>query len=53
MSTFLIIAFPMLCVGLVLCVLAKKTKIRNFLVPGYVMLACGVANAVIGLSTGV
>ena len=52
MSTFLIIAFPMLGVGIALCALYYKKQEKNYLVPGFVMLVAGFVNAVIGISLG-
>lgn len=52
MSTFLIISFPMIAVGLSLITLFYKRRDKNFLIPGFVMLLAGFVNAVIGLSLG-
>ena len=48
MSAFSIIAFPMLTCGLVLFALYYKKRDRNYLVPGFVMLAAALVIAVLG-----
>ncbi|WP_157032632.1 hypothetical protein [Erwinia typographi] len=52
MSTFAIIAVPLLAIGLVLLALFYKKKDKNYLIPGLVLFAAGLVNAVIGLSAG-
>ncbi|WNN42663.1 hypothetical protein [Winslowiella toletana] len=49
MSTFLIIAFPLLAVGLALVALFYRKRDKNFLIPGFVLIAAGLVNAVIGM----
>ncbi len=50
MSVFIIIALPMLAVGLILLFLAARKKDKAYLVPGFVLLVCSFVNAVMGIS---
>jgi len=42
----------MLCIAMAMFYLAHKKKEKNFLIPGFVLLASGLTNAVLGLMTG-
>ncbi|WP_165698425.1 hypothetical protein [Chimaeribacter arupi] len=50
MSTFTIIAIPMMVVGLVMLTLAATMKNKTFLIVGGVFITSSFVNAVIGMS---
>lgn len=52
MSAFTKIAFPMFCVAFTMLYLARKKRDKNYLTPGFLLLAAGFLSAVVGLTTG-
>lgn len=50
MSIYLKLAFPLLAVGLTMIYGFYKKKDKNFLIPGFVLIAAAFVNAVIGIS---
>lgn len=50
MSVFAKIAIPMFCIAFVMFYLARKKRDKNYLIPGFVLLAAGVVNAVIAIT---
>ncbi|WP_158083437.1 hypothetical protein [Pantoea latae] len=52
MSVYAKIAFPMFCIAFAMFYLARKKRDKNYLIPGVVLLAAGVVNAVIAITAG-
>lgn len=52
MSVFLKMAFPMLCVAMTMFYLAHKKQGKNYVLPGFILLATAFVNVVIGVITG-
>lgn len=52
MSVFAEIAIPMFCISFAMFYLARKKRDKNYLIPGFVLLAAGVVNAVIAITAG-
>lgn len=52
MSVLTKIAVPMFCVAFTMLYLARKKRDKNYLAPGFMLLAAGFVSAVVGLTTG-
>lgn len=52
MSVFAKIAIPMLCVAFAMFYLARKKRDKNYLIPGFVLLAAGFVNAALAVTAG-
>lgn len=52
MSVFAKIAAPMFCVAFVMLFLARKKRDKNYLIPGFVLLAAGFVNALLAVTAG-
>ncbi|WP_159061599.1 hypothetical protein [Pantoea agglomerans] len=52
MSVFAKIAIPMLCISFAMFYLARKKRDKNYLIPGFVLLAAGLVNSVIAIAVG-
>lgn len=52
MSVFAKIAIPMFCIAFSMFYLARKKRDKNYLIPSFVLLAAGVVNCVIAITTG-
>ena len=52
MSVFAKIAIPMFCIAFAMFYLARNKRDKNYLVPGFVLLAAGFVNVVIAFTTG-
>ncbi len=52
MSVFAKTSIPMLCIAFVMFYLAGKKRDKNYLIPSFVLLAAGVVNAVIAITSG-
>lgn len=52
MSVFAKIAIPMFCIAFSMFYLARKKQDKNYLIPGFVLLAAGFVNAVIAITAG-
>jgi len=52
MSVFAKIAIPMFCVAFAMFILARKQRDKNYLIPGFVLLAAGFVNAVLAVTAG-
>ena len=52
MSVFIKIAVPMFCVAFTMIYLARKKRDKNYLIPGFVLLAAGFVNGVIAITAG-
>ena len=50
MSVFAKIAIPTFCIAFAMFYLARKKRDKNYLIPGFVLLAAGVVNAVIAIT---
>jgi len=51
MSVFAKIAIPMFCVAFAMFYMARKKCEKNYLIPGFVLLAAGFVNAVLAITT--
>lgn len=52
MSVFAKIEIPMFCIAFAMFYLARKKRDKNYLIPGFVLLAAGIVNAVIVITAG-
>jgi len=52
MPVFAKIAIPMFCVAFAMFYLAHKKHDKNYLVPGFVLLAAGIINVVLTITAG-
>lgn len=52
MSAFVMVAFPLFAVAMTMFALCYRKKDKNYLIPGFALLASALVNAVIGLSMG-
>lgn len=52
MSVFAKIAIPMFYIAFAMFYLARKKRDINYLIPGFVLLAAGVVNAVVAITAG-
>ncbi|MCX3307996.1 hypothetical protein ORN12_03085 [Pantoea vagans] len=52
MSVFAKIAIPMFCIAFAMFYLARQKQDKNYLIPGFVLLAAGVVNAVFAITAG-
>lgn len=50
MSVYICVAIPMYLVAILMLLLAKKRREKNFLVPALAMLVAGFVNTVLGLA---
>lgn len=52
MSLFWKIAIPLFCVAFAMFWLARQKRDKNYLIPGFILLAAGFVNAVMAISAG-
>lgn len=52
MSVFAKISIPMFCIALAMFYLAHMKRDKNYLIPGFVLLAAGVVSCVIAITAG-
>ena len=50
MSIYLRFGIPMIAVSFAMFYLARTKKEKNYMIPGFVLLAAGVVNVIIGLA---
>lgn len=49
MSVFAMISIPMFCIACAMFYLARNKRDKNYLIPGFVLFAAGLVNAVIAI----